>query len=275
MDDEQIFHALHNCFSKSLQHDGSINYDTHREVLHELLSSIVKTTPAMINVRMGAHIKMTVLGWLCSLFDFQSVKFWVDLTGNLKYPIDLDKKDNLENETPLLRSIIAKKREIALFLLENGADPNFGWTRLKFSPALNEAIDNEDHELVSALLAAGADVEGHPQCRYKPIHLAVGLMNHEIIDLLFSYGARISAKEDIAVATDLTTAHPAVMDFTETCPDNPEKEAFLLQFAPAQFTSQENEKNIDSFWGPIEQELNASSDASFNFSPSPKRVRIR
>lgn len=75
--------------------------------------------------------------------------------------------ETLVNVTPLWIAISIRKEELAILLLDNGADPNAGEYR-NISP-LHFAVQGRLAKLVQALVAAGADVNARAPQTAQPI----------------------------------------------------------------------------------------------------------
>lgn len=99
---------------------------------------------------------------------------------------------NAHGSTALYRLIHDRKHDLALLLLEKGADPTTarpdGWT------PLHEASKQDCRALVSRLIERGADVGAMTAYGITPLHLAAGLRQPGVVELLLERGAEIDAR---------------------------------------------------------------------------------
>ena len=83
---------------------------------------------------------------------------------------------------PLHSAIAGNQPEVALLLLERGADPNArangGWTPLHF------AATSGDVELCRALLKRGANRAALADDRTRPIDFAIEKRHRDVVELL-------------------------------------------------------------------------------------------
>ena len=137
-------------------------------------------------------------------------------------------------ETPLQIAIKNQKLEIMQVLLENGANPNYSDYAEEYFPAIEQALETENTEIIKMLLKFGADegtflhqaiwstnnfanvemllkigVEANiiqDNYGWKSLHYAIDVDNNiELINLLMRFGADINAK-DFAFRTPLHNA---------------------------------------------------------------------
>lgn len=92
--------------------------------------------------------------------DLENVKYWVRRGADI---------DFLHPEflfAPLHISLRNGHLEVALFLLENGADPRLSEGYTDDTPA-SIALENNDSEAIALLAAFGVDVKNGPWARFK------------------------------------------------------------------------------------------------------------
>lgn len=129
-------------------------------------------------------------------------------TGNLEKirellddGMDINNKDNIFGITPLHW---ACSKEMAQFLIENGADINA--TDTNGETPLHMASGNGQIEVVSLLIENGADVNAENSYVSTPLYRAAGNGHTDVIGLLIENGALIEGSGEI------TPLHVAVMN---------------------------------------------------------------
>ena len=88
---------------------------------------------------------------------------------------------------PIALAALQDDVEMATALLEAGADPNVR-DGMRYAP-LHRAVDNDNVEMATALLEAGADPNVRDGMRYAPLHRAVDNDNVEMATALLEAGA--------------------------------------------------------------------------------------
>jgi len=110
---------------------------------------------------------------------------------------------NQSGSRPLHIAVYKNHKEIALLLIEKGADVNSKDVQGTFP--LYAAVCMENKEMVSLLIDNGADVNIEPDGTRRPLDLAASTGNKEIVTLLIEKGAEINA-ESQSGSTALTCA---------------------------------------------------------------------
>ncbi len=120
----------------------------------------------------------------------------------------LDHGTGLNLNAPVLDAIRNGHNEMALFLLERGADPNglltIHWGGYKIAPrdvdeevdpttAIELAAELASPAVVKALLEAGSDTEERNKDGWTPLHIASSHGNVENAGVLLDFGADINA----------------------------------------------------------------------------------
>ena len=106
--------------------------------------------------------------------------------------VDIDAKNTIYGETPLMVCVNAGKYKMIEFLLNKGADvnlPNDGGVT-----PLYEAVVGEDEDIVNLLLDKGANPNKETKRGWYPIHKAIGDENKHLIKLLLEHGADVNVK---------------------------------------------------------------------------------
>jgi ankyrin repeat protein len=97
---------------------------------------------------------------------------------------------------PLGLAAFFGRAEVALYLLERGADVKLVARNPMQVTALHAAVATNQVAIVKALLERGADVNARQQQGWTPLHGAAGEGKLEIMDLLLARGAQLNAKND-------------------------------------------------------------------------------
>jgi ankyrin repeat protein len=126
-----------------------------------------------------------------------------DLAG-AKVAIRLGADVNMRSQdddptTPLLTAIANEQPEIALLLLDHGADPNAADTSVGETP-LMRASALGDPALVESLLAKGASVTARDDLNRTALHAACDKGKGEAVALLIAQGADLDAQDDLGEA---------------------------------------------------------------------------
>ena len=106
---------------------------------------------------------------------------------------DVNAKDDLYGDTPLLWAAGFGQKEVAVLLIAKGADANAkakeGWTPLHY------ATGGNDKEIVELLIAKGADLNAkNANDRITPLHWAAWRGHKEVAELLITKGADVNTK---------------------------------------------------------------------------------
>jgi ankyrin repeat protein len=98
----------------------------------------------------------------------------------------------------LTAAIAGDHTDVALFLLERGADPNAAdkvkWPPLSWAGLRSGWVKHQNVKLAEALLAAGADVNGRNKDGYTVLHWASNRGSARLVELLVGRGADVNAK---------------------------------------------------------------------------------
>lgn len=97
---------------------------------------------------------------------------------------------------PLSLAAFFDRMDIAVLLLDKGADPNLAATNPTKVNALHSAVAKENVELCKILLEKGVDVNAPQMQNVTALHSAVHRANLELIKLLMENGADPSLKMD-------------------------------------------------------------------------------
>ena len=97
-----------------------------------------------------------------------------------------------DDYTPLYRAAYDNKKELALALLEKGADVNKK-TDNNYT-ALHMASWHGDKEIAEKLISKGAEVNIESNIDWTPLHMAAMGGHEEIVTLLLNRGALVNAK---------------------------------------------------------------------------------
>ncbi len=98
--------------------------------------------------------------------------------------------------TPLSLAVFFEHSAIAIFLLENGADPNLQATNPSKVNALHSAVAKENYQLCEKLINAGVNVNAVQMQNVTALHSAAHRGNLEIVRLLVENGAEVNTKMD-------------------------------------------------------------------------------
>lgn len=103
---------------------------------------------------------------------------------------------NEEGATLLMQAAGAGNLDMVRLLLESGADVNAadaqGWTAL-MKAVFNHQLNRGFPEVVSALIAAGADIETRIGYGIRPLMLAAGYGEAGVVEVLLAAGADVRA----------------------------------------------------------------------------------
>jgi ankyrin repeat protein len=103
---------------------------------------------------------------------------------------------NRHGWTPLLTACTLKQEQMAKYLVEHGADVNYQTAHLERSTALSLAIERWSMELVTFLLAHGADVNRPGEDEYSPLAHALFCNAYHIVPVLLEAGANVNQTDD-------------------------------------------------------------------------------
>jgi len=126
--------------------------------------------------------------------DGNSPMFWAVNGGHMnlvkllveKYRFPVNDQNN-DGRTVLVASILGGYTEMALYLLEKGANPNI--CNLKRESPLHVACCLNLSDICEALLSNGAWIETEDESGETPLHWAVREENLEVIEILLRNGA--------------------------------------------------------------------------------------
>ena len=149
----------------------------------------------------------------------------------------------ITGETPLLGGI--NKHDIAMFILERGAEVNVEWALDGTSP-LHKAANSGDIELLKKLLEKGAEINKQTKFAFTPMQMSTFQSNPEVVKILLDYGADVQLKAE----NGMTALHFAVSD-----------SVFDIIWLLSEATLEKLRKNADDdsdldvekFFGPQEQ----------------------
>ena len=107
---------------------------------------------------------------------------------------DVDAKDDLYGDTPLLWAAGLGHKGVVEMLITKGADVNAkadgGWTPLHY------ATGGNDMEIVELLIDKGADINAkNARDQITPLHWAAWRGHKEVTELLIAKGADVNAKD--------------------------------------------------------------------------------
>jgi ankyrin repeat protein len=125
----------------------------------------------------------------------------VDVGGGDDYP-------------PLVLAALVRNPDMVAFLLANGADPEAKWS-MNGMTALQCAADGGCSQVVSVLLAHGADVNSRAKFGTTALHWTAGGSNKraqprdyvECVDLLLKAGADVNARDDDGLTPLMSAAY--------------------------------------------------------------------
>ncbi|MEJ2750423.1 MAG: ankyrin repeat domain-containing protein, partial [Anaerolineae bacterium] len=117
--------------------------------------------------------------------------------------------------TPLQLACYFGREEIALWLIEHGADVNAVAQNGTDIAPIHAAAANGSLAILNALLAKGADVNARQQGGFSPLHTAVDNNDPEMASLFLKHGADRSAVTDngkTALDLALEKGHETVVE---------------------------------------------------------------
>ena len=104
-------------------------------------------------------------------------------------PSLLDRRSS-DGFPPLGLAIFFGNRELAKFLIGEGADVNAASSNAQRVTPLHAAAAVCDHELMAMLLERGADANARQQMDYTPLHTAASRGDIEMAKMLLDHGAK-------------------------------------------------------------------------------------
>jgi len=96
--------------------------------------------------------------------------------------------------TPLHYAASKKEFDIALLLLDRGADVN-AKTRDQEVAVISQAVLFGDKRMVELMIAEGADVNAVDKTGFSPLHYAARINNPEFVSMLLEAGAKPELKD--------------------------------------------------------------------------------
>lgn len=120
--------------------------------------------------------------------------------------------------TPISLAAFFDQTEIAILLLQHGADPTLHATNPSKVNALHSAVAKNNFELCSLFIQYGVNVNAPQTQNITPLHSAAHLGNFNIVQLLVENGAAIDFKMDSGkTAIDFANAdgHAEVKKYLE------------------------------------------------------------
>jgi len=100
---------------------------------------------------------------------------------------DVNAYDDSGDKTPLFHAVVREKKEVALLLLQRGANANFA--REDKYTALMEASGDGNREIVEALIAKGADVNARADNGRTSLYRAAASGRGDVVKVLLEHGA--------------------------------------------------------------------------------------
>lgn len=99
-----------------------------------------------------------------------------------------------ENGTPLAAAVTGQRDDVALYLLQQGVDPDRAGPD-GFTPLMRAAASGQ-RRMVSLLLAAGADVNARASNGASPVMLAAQQGHLSVVKILLTAGANVNISQD-------------------------------------------------------------------------------
>ena len=126
--------------------------------------------------------------------------------------VDLDRLDCSVNARPLGMAIKKNRSDLVRFLLDGGASPEGGDIE---DTALAVAINQNNLPILQLLMEGGANPDAGMEDDYRAIMLAALLGRLEMVQLLVTHGADVSAwsQGETAIMSAAQNAHQTVYDY--------------------------------------------------------------
>lgn len=159
--------------------------------------------------------------------------------------IDLDQTDRSRHQTPLICATACGKTEIALLLLNSGADPTARPTGYRKDKPLHVACAHGNYEVAETLIELGADVNGtmtpHNEAGGRtPLMNAAESGSLPVAILLVDAGAKVDAIDDRGLSAYAHATDDALRDFlTNKLAEQPS------DASPGQLAAAAIEENLD------------------------------
>ena len=137
----------------------------------------------------------------------------------------VEKEKNKINEystdgfTPIALASFFNQTEVAVYLLEQGANPELAAKNLSKVNALHAAVAKENITLCKLFIENGIDVNSTQTQNVTPLHSAIHRGNLALVKLLIANGANIELKMDNgddALAIAKREEHTEIIDFLKS-----------------------------------------------------------
>jgi ankyrin repeat protein len=96
----------------------------------------------------------------------------------------------LQQEREMLRRATGEWREVAMLLIDHGADVNID---VGTETPLRGAVLVGAKDLAEVMIKKGANVNGSPNANEAPLHSAIGELHADVAELLINNGANVKA----------------------------------------------------------------------------------
>ncbi|EAY18309.1 ankyrin repeat protein, putative [Trichomonas vaginalis G3] len=175
---------------------------SNKRVVEFLISHGANINAKDSNGRIALHSAITY-----PTFNLEIIEFLV-LHG-----AEINAKENKYGYTPLHKSTSETMTDIAVFLIEHGADIKS--TDIKGQTPLHHAVDYNNVELVKLLISKGAEIDAQDLNGETALHLAALNGNTKMVEILLINGANVNAK-NVDGVTVLQKASVSYYTYYET-----------------------------------------------------------